>query len=46
MRVGERQQQGRGKTQKTICPKCEKEYLKTAGGKEGKYLEADRPILS
>jgi len=36
VQVGERQQKGRGKTQKIICPKCEKEYLKTAGGREGK----------
>jgi hypothetical protein len=31
MKVGKRQQQGReGSTPKSICPKCEKEYLKTA----------------
>jgi hypothetical protein len=45
MKVGERQQQGRsGAKCKTICPKCGKEYLKTAGGKKGK-LEANRSIL-
>lgn len=37
MKVGERQQQGRGGAKpKTICPKCGKEYLETAGGKKGK----------
>ncbi len=37
MKVGERQQQGRdGAIPKTICPKCGKEYLKTAGGREGR----------
>jgi hypothetical protein len=30
-----RQGQG-GATPKEICPKCEKEYLKTAGGREGR----------
>lgn len=36
MKVGERQQQGRrGSKPKTICPKCGKEYLETAGGKKG-----------
>jgi hypothetical protein len=31
MKVGERRQQGReGAKPKTICPKCEREYLKTA----------------
>jgi hypothetical protein len=36
MKVGERKQQGRGNEKtKTICPKCEKEYLETAGGKKG-----------
>ena len=31
MKVGERRQQGRqGATPKKVCPKCEKEYLKTA----------------
>lgn len=37
MKVGERQQQGRGGSKpKTPCPKCDKEYLETAGGKKGK----------
>lgn len=37
MKVGERQQQGRrGAKPKTVCPKCGKEYLETAGGKKGK----------
>ncbi|WP_292372336.1 hypothetical protein [Methanosarcina sp. UBA411] len=35
MKVGERKQQGHGKAQKTICPKCGEEYLETAGGKKG-----------
>ena len=31
MKVGERKQQGReGAKAKTICPKCEEDYLKTA----------------
>ena len=35
MKVGERQQQGRkGAKPKTVCPKCEKEYLKTSFGTE------------
>lgn len=37
MKIGERQQQGRGGAKhKPVCPKCEKEYLETAGGKKGK----------
>jgi ssDNA-binding Zn-finger/Zn-ribbon topoisomerase 1 len=37
MKIGERQQQGRGGAKpKTKCPKCGKEYLETAGGKKGK----------
>lgn len=37
MKVGERQQQGRGGAKPKIpCPKCKKEYLETAGGKKGK----------
>jgi len=37
MKVGKKQQNGwSGATPKTICPKCEKEYLKTAGGRDGK----------
>ena len=39
MKVGERQQQGRGKTQKIICPKCAKEYLKTAWMLENKKFK-------
>ena len=36
MKVGKRQQQGRGGAKpKTLCPECGKEYLETAGGKNG-----------
>jgi hypothetical protein len=35
MKVRERKQKGHSKTEKTICPKCGKEYLETAGGKKG-----------
>lgn len=36
MKIGERQQQGRGGAKaRTVCPKCGKEYLETAGGKKG-----------
>lgn len=31
-----RRQGQRGATPKDICPKCKKEYLKTAGGRDGK----------
>ncbi len=31
-----RRQGQRGSTPKDICPKCEKEYLKTAGGRDGR----------
>jgi hypothetical protein len=31
-----RRQGQKGATPKDICPKCGKEYLKTAGGREGR----------
>lgn len=31
-----RRQGQRGAAPKDICPKCKKEYLKTAGGRDGK----------
>jgi len=34
MNETKRRQGQRGSNPKTICPKCEKEYLKTAGGRE------------
>jgi hypothetical protein len=36
LKVSNKPQQGRGKTQKTICPKCDKEYLKTAWSTENR----------
>ena len=40
-----RRQGQAGATPKTVCPKCEKEYLKTAGGREGRAWTEDRAIL-
>ena len=35
MAEAKRRQGQRGATPKDICPKCRKEYLKTAGGRDG-----------
>jgi hypothetical protein len=36
MAEAKRRQGQRGATPKDICPKCRKEYLKTAGGRDGR----------
>ncbi|OEU41499.1 hypothetical protein BGV40_14595 [Methanosarcina sp. Ant1] len=39
MTVKKRRQGQGGATPKTICPKCDKEYLKTAWGQENKKMK-------